>query len=50
MAPWEGLGDYYRDSICRGGIPDHAFWDLLFSKFGGKHSEIPTSIYWLTLL
>ncbi|KAF5972967.1 acylase diesterase [Fusarium coicis] len=29
MAPWEGLGDYYRESICRGGIPDHAFWDLL---------------------
>ncbi|KAK2032979.1 alpha/beta-hydrolase [Colletotrichum zoysiae] len=26
MAPWEGLGDYYRESICRGGIPDHAFW------------------------
>ena len=31
MAPWEGLGDYYRESICRGGIPDHAFWDVLFS-------------------
>lgn len=30
IAPWEGLGDYYRESICRGGIPDHAFWDLLF--------------------
>ncbi|KAI8300733.1 hypothetical protein K4K59_001390 [Colletotrichum sp. SAR11_240] len=29
MAPWEGLGDYYRESICRGGIPDHAFWDVL---------------------
>ncbi|KAF5580074.1 acylase diesterase [Fusarium pseudoanthophilum] len=31
MAPWEGLGDYYRESICRGGIPDHAFWDLLMN-------------------
>ncbi|KAF4871600.1 Cocaine esterase [Colletotrichum siamense] len=29
IAPWEGLGDYYRESICRGGIPDHAFWDVL---------------------
>jgi len=35
MAPWEGLGDYYRQSICRGGIPDHAFWDLLFTWSGG---------------
>ncbi|GIZ45817.1 hypothetical protein CKM354_000896800 [Cercospora kikuchii] len=31
MAPWEGLGDYYRESICRGGIPDHAFWDVLMA-------------------
>ncbi|KAI4934951.1 hypothetical protein J4E86_011393 [Alternaria arbusti] len=31
MAPWEGLGDYYRESICRGGIPDHAFWSLLMA-------------------
>ncbi|KAH7114915.1 Alpha/Beta hydrolase protein [Dactylonectria macrodidyma] len=37
LAPWEGLGDYYRESICRGGIPDHAFWDLLFQLFGGKN-------------
>lgn len=35
MAPWEGLGDYYRESICRGGIPDYAFWNVLFSFFGG---------------
>lgn len=37
MAPWEGLGDYYRESICRGGIPDHAFWDALFTFFGGNN-------------
>lgn len=36
MAPWEGLGDYYRESICRGGIPDHAFWDVLMSWFNGE--------------
>lgn len=36
IAPWEGLGDFYRQSICRGGIPDHAFWDLLFTWSGGK--------------
>ncbi|KAL6242184.1 hypothetical protein RBB50_010732 [Rhinocladiella similis] len=36
MAPWEGLGDYYRESICRGGIPDHAFWGLLLEMFAGQ--------------
>ncbi|KAL2205684.1 alpha/beta-hydrolase [Sarocladium strictum] len=37
MAPWEGLGDYYRDSICRGGIPDYSFWGLLLNMFAGKN-------------
>lgn len=37
LAPWEGLGDFYRESLCRGGIPDYAFWSLLLSEFqGGK--------------
>lgn len=36
MAPWEGCGDYYRESICRGGIPDHAFWDVLMAWFCGS--------------
>lgn len=36
MAPWEGLGDYYRESICRGGIPDHAFWDVLMAWACGQ--------------
>ena len=36
MAPWEGLGDYYRESICRGGIPDHAFWSLLMAWTCGE--------------
>lgn len=35
MAPWEGLGDFYRESIIRGGIPDYAFWALLFDMFAG---------------
>ena len=38
MAPWEGCGDYYRESICRGGIPDHAFWDALMAWFCGEYS------------
>ncbi|KAF9892299.1 hypothetical protein FE257_002076 [Aspergillus nanangensis] len=36
IAPWEGLGDFYRESICRGGIPNAAFWDLLMQEFNGK--------------
>ncbi|KAM0143657.1 hypothetical protein ACHAO1_000758 [Botrytis cinerea] len=39
IAPWEGLGDFYRESICRGGIPDRAFWNELFSTFGGKNQR-----------
>jgi uncharacterized protein len=35
IAPWEGLGDFYRESICRGGIPDHCFWDQLFENSRG---------------
>jgi len=46
MAPWEGLGDYYRESICRGGIPDHAFWDVLMDWFCG-----PSNLsYWPILV
>ncbi|KAM0308612.1 hypothetical protein ACHAO8_009847 [Botrytis cinerea] len=39
IAPWEGLGDFYRESICRGGIPDRAFWNELFPTFGGKNQR-----------
>ncbi|KAJ5627313.1 alpha/beta-hydrolase [Penicillium herquei] len=36
IAPWEGIGDFYRESICRGGIPNSMFWDLLLKEFNGK--------------
>lgn len=36
IAPWEGIGDFYRESICRGGIPNYAFWDLLMQEFNGR--------------
>ncbi|CEL03654.1 hypothetical protein ASPCAL04804 [Aspergillus calidoustus] len=39
IAPWEGIGDFYRESICRGGIPNYAFWDLLMQEFNGKTSR-----------
>jgi predicted acyl esterase len=46
MAPWEGLGDYYRESICRGGIPDHAFWDVLMDWFCGS----PPPACWMIMV
>ncbi|KAF7891786.1 hypothetical protein EAF00_008088 [Botryotinia globosa] len=39
IAPWEGLGGFYRESIFRAGIPDRAFWNELFSTFGGKNQR-----------
>lgn len=37
IALWEGIGDFYRESICRGGIPNSMFWDLLLREFNGKN-------------
>ncbi|KIW16358.1 hypothetical protein PV08_06409 [Exophiala spinifera] len=37
MAPWEGLGDFYRETLCRGGIPNPLFWDLLGQCLEGEH-------------
>ncbi|KAL2837592.1 alpha/beta-hydrolase [Aspergillus pseudodeflectus] len=39
IAPWEGLGDHYRESICRGGIPSPHFWDWLLATFGGRNKR-----------
>ncbi|KAL3480488.1 Alpha/Beta hydrolase protein [Aspergillus californicus] len=39
IAPWEGLGDHYRESICRGGIPSPHFWDWLLATFSGKNKR-----------
>lgn len=33
IAPWEGLTDEYRDTICRGGIPDTIFHDVDIMAF-----------------
>jgi predicted acyl esterase len=39
IALWEGLGNYYRESICRRGIPNAMFWDLLVKEFNGKNQR-----------
>lgn len=36
VAPWEGLGDLYRDAICKGGIPDTGFVQAITSAFAGQ--------------
>lgn len=35
IAPWEGLADYYREMLGRGGIPNPAFVDYRGSGYCG---------------
>ncbi|OAL47541.1 alpha/beta-hydrolase [Pyrenochaeta sp. DS3sAY3a] len=35
IAPWEGVGDFYREHFCRGGIPNPTFWDDLNNFHNG---------------
>ncbi|KAJ4996569.1 hypothetical protein K4K48_008328 [Colletotrichum sp. SAR 10_66] len=51
LLPWSpygktGSGDFYRESICRGGIPNFKFWDLLMQEFNGlnKREDVVTMI------
>lgn len=37
IAPWEGIGNFHRESICRGGIPNHTFWELLMANVNAKY-------------
>ena len=39
IAPWEGIGDLYREHLCRGGIPNYTFWDLLFGGIYGTRQR-----------
>lgn len=40
IAPLEGAGDIYRDILCRGGIPQTAFWDFLSTKLYGTQASL----------
>lgn len=35
IAPWEGVGDFYREQVCRGGIPGPQFWTGLLRATQG---------------
>lgn len=50
MAPWEGLGDSYRESMCRGGISDHAFWDVSMGWACGKRCVLLMWVWFASLL
>ncbi|KAI1610764.1 Alpha/Beta hydrolase protein [Exophiala viscosa] len=42
IAPWEGIADYYRELLGRGGIPNHAFVDYRGSGYCGKNRQEDT--------
>ncbi|KAH0594681.1 hypothetical protein MHUMG1_07515 [Metarhizium humberi] len=39
IAPLEGAGDLYRDILCRGGIPQTAFWNFLSGLLRGRNQQ-----------
>lgn len=40
IAPWEGMADYYRELLCRGGIPNYAFVDYRGSGYCGATTNL----------
>ncbi|KAJ4983481.1 s15 family peptidase [Stagonosporopsis vannaccii] len=46
IAPWEGAGDFYRQTLCRGGIPNPLFWGRLATTMQGHgyYEDVATMI------
>lgn len=46
IAPWEGLDDFYRDTICPGGVPEIGFVGSMVSRLCGSGGieDIPAMI------
>lgn len=38
IAPLEGASDFYRETLCRGGVPFKPFWDMLRTCLVGRNS------------
>jgi hypothetical protein len=36
IAPLEGCSDFYRETLCRGGVPNTPFWELICSSLFGE--------------
>ncbi|KAH8812582.1 Alpha/Beta hydrolase protein [Xylogone sp. PMI_703] len=39
IAPFEGVSDLYRESLCRGGVPYTPFWGFLSTKLFGRNKQ-----------
>ncbi|KAJ5392912.1 hypothetical protein N7465_011886 [Penicillium sp. CMV-2018d] len=39
IAPLEGASDMYRELLCRGGVPQTAFWDYLANFMVGRNQQ-----------
>ncbi|KAJ6029759.1 uncharacterized protein N7446_010891 [Penicillium canescens] len=39
IAPLEGASDVYRELLCRGGVPQTAFWDYLANLMVGRNQQ-----------
>jgi putative CocE/NonD family hydrolase len=37
IAPLEGCSDFYRETLCRGGVPNIPFWQLICSSLFGEY-------------
>lgn len=37
IAPLEGASDFYRETLCRGGVPFKPFWDMLRTCLVGRN-------------
>jgi hypothetical protein len=37
IAPWEGIDDVYRDSVCIGGVPEVGFGEMIFHLLCGSN-------------
>ena len=46
IAPWEGLGDVYRDNVCKGGIPDSEFLNWSLTGFHSRNlvEDVPAML------
>ncbi|KAF9889999.1 hypothetical protein FE257_006679 [Aspergillus nanangensis] len=39
IAPWEGASDFYRETLCRGGVPYKPFWAFVSGLLFGRNKQ-----------
>lgn len=40
IVPLEGCSDFYRETLCRGGVPNTPFWQLICSSLFGMSRKV----------